>query len=506
MAMNLYEIFEEKAKNQPKKKAILYGKTKISYKELKERVDWFAKYLYTEGIGPGDKVALLLKNCPEFVISFFAILKLGAVVVPINFLLKEEEISFILQDSDSKILLSWDSDFSSVLNPLRDKLDLFIKVVTFEEVYKAKKSKEFLDSTYYTSQAIESRSIEDIATLIYTSGTTGVPKGVMLTHKNFIANVRSSLKAISVKASDNMYCFLPLFHSFALTVCLFLPIFVGARITMRTGVKPIRQFLGTIIKKRVTLFVGIPAVYTALLRLPTLLARIIFVFVRLSVSGADALSAEVLEKFQKKLKIPLLEGYGLTEASPVVSLNPLNGVKKPGTVGLPIPDVEVKVVDDEGVELDRNCPGELLVRGENVMKGYYKQPESTHQAFLNGWLRTGDYATIDDDGYIKIVDRKKDLIICKGLNIYPREIETVLQSHQCLVEAAVVGERTRDGHEFPKAFVVLREGALITKAEIIRHCSKYLASYKIPRKIEFMEDLPKNPLGKIEKKRLREWA
>ncbi len=312
-----------------------------------------------------------------------------------------------------------------------------------------------------------------------------------------------------MRPRDNFLLVLPMFHSFTITVCILVPLYLGAKITIIESLRAFGEVVKEIIRKRPTIFVAIPAIYNILtqISLPKILTFRPLRFlnpIRLAVSGAAALPVEVLKKFQKGLGIPLIEGYGLSEASPVVSLNPVKGARKPGSVGLPLPEVEVDVVDDQGRSLKRGEVGELVIKGPNVMRGYYNLPRETEETLKKGWLHTGDLAKMDREGYIYIVDRKKDMINVRGLNVYPREVEEVLYSHLAIAEAAVIGVNDRTKGEVPKAFLALQEGSKLSRNEIIKYCQERLAFYKVPHKIEFRKELPKTSTGKILKRALKE--
>jgi long-chain acyl-CoA synthetase len=367
------------------------------------------------------------------------------------------------------------------------------------------------DSTVPFSSVLESppsldqgrKSIpSNLAVIIYTSGTTGRPKGAMLSNWNLVNNVTSSMKALEVFPKDRFILFLPLFHSFTATVCMLLPFYIGCPVILLEGVnrKDIRHAIG---RYRVTIFVAVPALYNIMSQ-----AKISFLArwlnpIRLYISGGAPLSVEVLGRFEKVFRRPLLEGYGLSEASPVVSVNPLTGERKAGSVGLPLPGVEVKVVNGEERELPPGKVGEVIVQGDNVMSGYYNQPEASAQTVRGGWLFTGDMGRIDEDGYIYIVDRKKDMLIVRGCNVYPREVEEVLYSHPKVAEAAVVGIIDRHRGEVPKAYIVLKEGMQADEKEIKRYCMERLARFKVPRVVEFRDSLPMTPTGKVLKRELR---
>lgn len=507
MKINLLTDLIKKEGKNLKKRAIIFENERFSYGQLQDLVDKFAHALMSLRIEKGDKVGILLRNCPEYVISFFGILKAGAIAVPLNFMLKEEELKPILEDSEVKIVISKDEFYETLKR-------LSLRIESLERIILVDASKEDTLNFYtlinksYPEQEFPKLDSKALAVLLYTSGTTGKPKGVMLTHKNFISNIESCLRAVKFSTKERIICLLPLFHSFALTVCLLLPLYIGATSILLETMRPFGKVVRAIIKNRVTIFVGIPQIYNVLieLRIPWFIKltfiRKLILPLRFCISGAAPLSMEVLAKFEKKFRIPLLEGYGLTEASPVVSLNPSDKAK-PGSVGKSLPGVEVKVIDNEGKELPPDVEGELIVRGENVMLGYYRQEQETKETIKHGWLYTQDIARIDNEGYIYILDRKKDLIIVRGLNVYPREIEDVIYQNSKVKEACVIGVSDESKGEVPKAFVVVKEGEELTESELLKYLRTKLASYKIPKYIEFKTDLPKTPTGKISRKALK---
>jgi long-chain acyl-CoA synthetase len=334
-----------------------------------------------------------------------------------------------------------------------------------------------------------------------------VPKGVMLTHKNFIANIESSRGAIELRREDRFMCMLPMFHVYAWTTNVLLPLRLGSSTLIIESLLPFEPVMKSIWEHKVTVFCAVPPIFGALTQkikgMKALLLRLVNP-VRVCISGAAPLPAQTQRNFEATFGIPLLEGYGLTEASPTVTLNPLHGARKPGTVGLPLPGVKVKIVDDAEKEVPLGDVGEICVKGDNVMSGYYKKPQETKEAFTaDGWLKTGDLGRLDPEGYLILVDRKKDLIIVKGLNVYPQEIEHILLSHPDVSEAAAVGIRIEDGDEIIKAFVTMKEGRSVEKSELFKICREKLAAYKIPKDIEIRKELPKNAIGKILKKDLR---
>ncbi len=509
--MNLNQKLEEIVKLHPEKVAIVCKGRSFSYRSLQEKIDSFVPALLQLGIKKGDRVAILMRNSAEIIITYLAATKIGAIAVTINFLLKPEEIAYILNDSGSAVLVT-NSHFGERIRKLKDTLPN-LKTLVYTDLPKRKEEilsfEELLsDSKGTTDDKYEKRNgvnADDLATIIYTSGTTGKPKGVMLTHKNFLANVASSQQTIELKETDRILCLLPMFHSFAWTVCVLLPLLTGLTTIVCESVHPFTRVLQAIHKYKVSIFVGVPPIFVALDRLPSFIRFLNPI--RLCVSGAAALPAEVLAKFEKKFRIPLLEGYGLTETSPVVSMNPL-GKTKPGSVGLPVPGVSIKIIDDEGRDLPITEEGELCVKGDNVMMGYYHFPEDTAATILpGGWLRTGDIVRVDSDGYIYILDRKKDLIIVKGINVHSCEIENVVLTHPAVAETAVIGIPDGTGDEIIKAYCTLKKRVYRSKEfiqkEILTLCREKLATYKIPKEIIIGEELPKTALGKIAKKELR---
>ena len=501
--MTLTEMLKESCRIYSRKKALIFGKERIVYHQLDNQVDRVNCGLIRLGIKKEEKIAILLKNCPEYIVSYFAILKAGGIVIPLNFMLKEEELKYILENAEVSAIIT-SPEFMPLISRLKLRLEKLNQIIIVGEEVPGTINFSQLLNIISDSKEFPDIKSDSIAAILYTSGTTGHPKGVMLTHKNFISNIT----AIKLSKKDRFLCLLPMFHSFTWTVCVLVPLYIGATITIVESVKPFGRVIRNIIRNRITIFVGIPPIYKVLSNIPVpriLISRLFRILnpLRICVSGAASLSVEVLKKFETKFHIPLLEGYGLTEASPVVSINPLKK-RKPGSVGLPIPGVDVKVVSEEGNPLPPDKEGELLVKGGNVMKGYYKLPDETKETIIkDGWLYTGDIAKIDEDGYIYIVDRKKDMIIVRGLNVYPREIEEVLYQDSRIAEAAVIGIKDELRGEVPIAYVVLKENSDATERDLIQFLRKRLASYKIPHNIIFRESLPKTTTGKILKRALR---
>ena len=506
--MNLARLLEESAKKFAWRKCLIYAGGALSFRALNARSDQLAHKLRQLGVKKGRRVAILMNNCPEFVIAFFAILKAGAVCVPLNVFLTLSELRYILGDCGVRVLIS-SADFLGVLEQmLAERQKGARDLANLEQIILTdKKADGFLYAPELNSCGPDEESPEispqDLAVLIYTSGTTGFPKGVMLSHANLVSNVISSVSALEIKPSERFLLILPMFHSFTLMVCMLVPIYAGARCVIIKSLKPFQKVLRSILLNRITVIVGIPHLFDILknLTLPPFLRM--FLRVKVCISGAAPLSTETLKTFEEKFsKVILLEGYGLTEASPVVSLNPLQGIRKPGSIGLPLPGVEVKVAREDESEAPCGEIGELIVKGPNVMRGYFHRPEETKKAIRGGWLFTGDMARIDEEGYIYIVGRKKEMILSRGMNVYPTEIENVLKSHPGIKEAAVVGKKDKIRGETPFAFIVLEKDSRLCGKEVVQFCKGKLAGYKIPHMIEFREALPKTPTGKVLKRQL----
>ena len=503
---NLIEMFDAGVSKYAKRVALVFGSKKITYEELgitsRKLTSGFAQL----GVNAFDKVAVWLPNCPEFVYAYFAILRLKATIVPINTMFKREEARFVIEDSLAKILIcSIDkvSDSQTILS----RLDSLKQVVSLPAPQENSLTQDFYKLIEQNSEFNHRGEIlsDMVAQILYTSGTTGKPKGACLSHKNLISNVEDCAGSIRVSKRDCFICILPLFHSFASTICMLLPLSKGAKIVIMRTIRPFKRVVRAIFKNRVTIFTAVPSIYNILseAKFPRL-GLLLSIFInplRLCISGAATLPSGVWKKFQHRFRRPLLQGYGLTEASPVVSLNPLFGKRKPESVGRVLPTVRVKVVDKQARDLPEGEVGELLVKGPNVMKGYYHLEEETKKALRNGWLYTGDLAKIDKEGFIYIMGRLKDMINVRGLNVYPREIEDLLYKYPCIREAAVVGVVHRHRGEVPVAFVVSEKAT--PEREVIKYLRANLASYKIPLRVFFKDALPKNTTGKILKRELQ---
>jgi long-chain acyl-CoA synthetase len=450
------------------------------------------------GVQNGDRIALWLKNCPEFIPALFGIWEAGAVVVPINNFLKPDEVGYILGDAEIDLLIT-DQELAIHFETLRASRPK-LKMLAIDQ------ERHLATPPNTGSQPAQSKGpapqADDLAMIIYTSGTTGRPKGAMLSHANLLHNVESCRIVLQTVEADRFAVMLPMFHSYMLTVGILLPLLVGGSIVLVKSLHPVRNALQEITQHEATILPAIPPFYRSLVAAPT----DIRLPVRLCISGAAPLPAQILKDFEARFKIPLIEGYGLSEASPVVTKNPLDGTRKPGSIGLPIANVEVSIQDDGGGQLGTNQIGELCVRGGNVMQGYWNQPEETAKALRNGWLLTGDIGYRDVEGYYFITDRKKDMLLVNGINVYPREIEEILYQFPGVKEAAVVGKPDSRKGEQPVAFVSPTDGVVLDEKLLQQFVRAKLADYKVPRKVVLLAALPRNATGKVLKTALRELA
>lgn len=480
----------------PEKVAINFKGDRITYEQLDQKVLAYAAYLKELGLKKDDKVVLSCLNSPEFIYSYFGTVRNGAVIVPINLMLTMEEISYVVKDSGAKFMLVQAVIMKKMkLSKENIEATLGIKVLILDDDF------EVSAAQAETEGFVDFADVEAVSTFLYTSGTTGKPKAAMLSHRNLVRNAEQSFLGLETERDDHFLCVLPMFHVFAFTACILLPLWSGATITILEMFQP-KEVVDCLQNGEITIFMGVPAMYVVLLDAGK--KEMNLSHLRLAVSGGAALPVEVYKQCREILQLPLIEGYGLTEAAPVAAFNPRHGVQKAGSIGLPVPQVECRVVNEQDAEVPAGEVGELVIRGDNVMLGYYNQPEQTAEALRDGWLYTGDLAKTDEEGYIYIVDRKKDLVIVAGMNVYPREIEEVLYEFPKVKEAAVVGEEDRLRGECVKAFVVLKEGEECSAKELRLFLKTKLAVYKLPRTIEFVPHLPKNSSGKILRRMLKE--
>ncbi|HTF32316.1 MAG TPA: long-chain fatty acid--CoA ligase [Myxococcota bacterium] len=497
MHLNLGTILEASAKARPDHTVLRLNQFALSYAQLDRAARGVARGLRERGIGPGDHVAVMIPNVPEFSIAYFGILYAGCTVVPLNVLLSAPEVAYHLQDSEARLVIA---------HPLfaepagKGASEAGVPLVwssgdaAGQESLVAMAHGAPLEIMHQTQAA-------ETAVILYTSGTTGKPKGAELTHSNLLLNCAVVVPKLLPITNDHVaLAALPLFHSFGQTCIQNATIAAGGTFTLLPRFSP-EEALAMIERDRVTLFAGVPTMYFAILHHQGKARDLSSL--RYCMTGGAAMPVEVMRAFEEKHGVQILEGFGLSETSPVASFNVLDRPRQPGSIGYPVWGVEMAILDD----LDRPLPdgerGEICVRGHNVMKGYWKRPDATKEALRNGWFHTGDIGVRDSAGSYTIVDRKKDMIIRGGFNVYPREIEEVLYAHPAVLEAAVVGVPHESHGEEVKAILALRPGHKLSAAEVIAFCKERLAAYKYPRHVEFRDALPKGPTGKILKRELR---
>jgi long-chain acyl-CoA synthetase len=514
--LNLSVFLEDSARTHPDRDAVVLGDTRLTYAEVNGFANQVANLLVSRGIRPGDKVALSCPNLPYFPIVYYGILKAGGVVVPLNVLLKGREVAYHLDDSDAKAYFCFQgtpelpmgqagyAGFSEV-----DGCEHFFMITADLAAPSPVEGTETLAQALAEQPVtFESAATEatDTAVILYTSGTTGQPKGAELTHANMVLNALTSNRLFGTLATEHEthLVVLPLFHSFGQTTNMNSGFSVGATLVLLPRFDA-QQAIGLMQKEDITFFAGVPTMYWGLLgaldedvdvdRIANNLRR--------AVSGGSALPVEILNRFKEKFHVQILEGYGLSETSPVATFSDPQRDPRPGSIGVPIWGIDVKLVDpDWNTVGEAGEIGEIAVRGHNIMKGYYKRPEATAAVMRDGWFRTGDLARRDEDGFYYIVDRAKDMIIRGGFNVYPREVEEVLMTHEAVSLAAVVGVPHESHGEEIKAFVILEEGASVTEDELREWAKEQMAGYKYPRIIQFAKDLPMTSTGKILKREL----
>ncbi len=507
MSLNLATMLRESALAYPGKPVALYDGVQLSYAELDALSDRFAAGLRASGVGPGETVGLQLPNIPQFLIAYFGMLKAGCVAVPLNVLLKAPEVAFCLGDAQARALVTWAGFADEAIKGAGEAGVGAVYVVNTPGVMESSAGRRFEELLAVEPEAplLEQTDPGDTAVIVYTSGTTGTPKGAELTHYQLYMNADTPGRLFGIRDDDVVMVVLPLFHVFGLSSQLNVCVRFGATMSLvarfdATNVLEVMQRDG------VTVFEGVPTMYVALLQHPNL-ADYDLSKLRVGVSGGAPIPAEVLDSFEEKFGIVILEGYGLTETASTTTFNVSAEERKIYSVGKPIWGVEVQIWDDENRPLPAGPDhvGEIVIRGVNVMRGYFGNPKATAEAFAGGWFHSGDLGYRDQDGFYFIVDRKKDLIIRGGYNVYPREIEEVLYTHPAVAHAAVIGVPDERLGEEIKAYVETNPGATASEQELIEYVKTRVAAYKYPRTVEFRPDLPKGPTGKILKKELQSY-
>ncbi len=496
--MSIVDLLCSSAERLPHQPAVHFRNQLISYKELQEQVLKVAAGLKNIGVKEGVQVSLMMTNRPEYIVSYFAILANGATVVPINPTFKEQETTYIVNDSQSQFLLI-EAVVKPVINKAKGNFKQIKQIICLGEDDDEYTSWEELVSPSPISAPVQVDA-SAVAQIIYTSGTTGSPKGAMITHSNLNWMTIAAAVLNKLTTNDRILCVLPLFHAYAKLQGFLAPIAHGATIYLEERFHPV-ETLNVITDHKITVFLGVPTMYAMFAQNPKL-NEMDFSQLRTAGCGGASLPAELLYKTNKSFGVDISEGYGLTESTVMLMTTPGDKPKKVGSVGFPIPGVDLKVVDAQGNVCPPHMVGEVIFTGPNMMKGYYKKPEETENAIKDGWLYTGDLAYCDDEGYHFIVDRKKDLIIRGGFNIYPREIEEVLYKHPEVVEASVIGRPDAVFGEKTVAFVVSKNPEL-TEEEVRTYCSEQLAEYKVPDIVSFLSEIPKNRTGKILKTALK---
>ena len=494
--MNLARLGEDSVATWGEYVSLAFEGREWTNLEQQRAANRFAHALRGLGVDPGDRVVVLLPNCPEVLQAYAAILKAGGVIVPVVFLLGPDEVRHILADSEAKVVITA-PELLGKLEGWTGGVTVLVGGGTGGLAWG-----DLLAGEAETFPTVD-RDDGDLAVILYTAGTTGRPKGVALSHVNLASNARAAASLYELDRTAWALMVLPLSHSYGLTVMNAGSI-LGTKGVLLRWFNP-EAVLEAIQRYRVESMSGVPTMFVYLLHYPDA-GRFDTTSMRAWGSGAAALPIEIVEPFEQKFGGRILEGYGLTEASPVVSAHRYSGVRKLGSVGPPLPGVEVAILDEADAEVMTGQIGEVCVRGANVMQGYYRLPEETARALRAGWLHTGDMGKLDADGYLFIVERKKDLIIRGGFNIYPREVEEALYAHPAVAEAAVVGMRDPLMGEEVLAFVALKAGASAEAAALIEFCQSRLAKYKCPKQVRFVDALPKSPIGKILRKELRSLA
>jgi long-chain acyl-CoA synthetase len=520
-----HQLLEDSAKRFPQNPALIFLNGKMPYSVLDASVNRLANALSDLGVKKGDRVAIYTANCPQYVISYYAILKIGAIIVPINPLYVAHEVEHQVNDAGAETIVVM-SRFYPVVQKVRANTKLKRVIVTSIKEYfppivkllftllKEKKGGDSfvlapgdhewgaLLSKYSANKPGHVAKSSDTAVLLYTGGTTGVSKGAELSHRNIVANAVQCRYWFGIKDGDEgtdiILTALPLFHSFGMTTCMNLGIFIGGALILIPNPRDLHDVLKNIAKHKPTVFPGVPTMYVAINNSPET-PKYDLRSIKACLSGGAALPVEVAKRFKEITGANLVEGYGLSETSPVVTANPVFGDNRVGTIGIPFPDTEIKVMDLEtgSKELPVGEAGELAMRGPQVMKGYWNRPDETAIAMRGEWFYSGDIGTMDADGYIKIVDRKKDMIIAGGFNIYPRDVEEVIYQNPKVQEVVVAGLPDRYRGETVKAYVILKAGETATPEEIMEFCKGKLAKFKVPTTVEFRDTLPKSMVGKI---------
>ncbi|MFW9865756.1 MAG: long-chain fatty acid--CoA ligase [Candidatus Thorarchaeota archaeon] len=524
--MNIYELLDNSTNEFGGRTAVWFMKNKISYKKLKDAADRLATVLVDFGVKKGDVVAIMLPNMPQFVISFYGIQKAGATVTACSVLHTEHELAYQLNDSGAEIIIAWDSQLEKIMN-IKDRTRLRHIIITnvFDyapmaprnppEITGTKQLLNLIEKTKPNLPKFETNAKEDVAVLQYTGGTTGLPKGAMLTHYNLVANcvqMYEWTKSVAKRGKMTALTTLPLFHIYGMQVCMNSFIYSGTTIALHADPRDQKGLFEVIKATHPAMFPGVPTMYMRLLERDDLedYAKDLR-SIKICNTGAAPMPPEVLKEFEERTGAVIIEGYGMTEASPATHVNPVRGTRKIGSVGLALPNTEYKIVDidDYTKIIPQGGEGEIMIKGPQVMMGYWNKPEETAGQLKDRWLLTGDIGKMDEEGYLYIVDRKKDMIDVSGFKVYPRELEDVLFENEAVENVAIIGipDPNLPGSERVKAYIVLKDGYRESdemKNEIKEFCRKTVAPYKVPKEIEFRKELPETLVGKVLRKDLKD--
>ena len=507
--INLGSILTMQSEKTPRKKFLDFKGKKYTYKMVESISNKISRYIVNLGIKPGDRVAIMMGNSPEFIFALNAVLKSGAVAVPINTFLKQYEVAYILNNCEAKLLFT-SKQYEEVVGTTLKNTATIEKVLSFSPDLELNNSIDIYKNIEMITDKPLNLEIEptELALIIYTSGTTGEPKGAMLSHANIYSCVSSTNTLYPMGRKDRFLLFLPMFHIYSLAVSILWPTFLGASIIILESVLDLKKksFRNILLFKRPTLMAAVPSIYSALAyaNIPNWFIKF-FYPIKFHLSSGSGLPTEVFQAFRNKFKASIIEGYGISETSPVVAANRLNHIK-PGSVGKPLSDeVQVKILDDESNEMPLGEVGEIVVKGPNIMQGYWKMPKETKEVLKNGWFFTGDLGYIDkNDGCISIVDRKKDLILVKGMNVYPREVEELIYTVDGVEACAVIGVPEPNGDEIIIAYIKKVADVILHERDIKKYLRENLANFKIPKYVYFSDDIPMTTIGKVLKRKLRE--
>lgn len=491
--MSIDSTFSNTARRLHSKTAVDWNGKDYTFGELDSLSTKFAKALISSGIKKGDRVCIFMQNCVEFIVAHFGTLKCGGVTVPLNVMYRRHELKHMINDSGASAVVTSPENLpfiQEVKKDLKTVREVFVVSDSPPPGFKPflRAAEEFDDSPLPTTN-----SGDDLAVICYTSGTTGLSKGAMLTHRNFLSNIETLARLWELSENDKVLMALPMFHIHGLGIVIHGMAYCGYTVVLHERFNA-KKVLEAISEEKCTVFMGVPTMYIKLLEEKDVAHDVSSV--RLWTVGSAPMPVEAFHKFKEKFGVEILERYGMTETAPVIASNPYRGVRKPGSVGPAIPGVEIAIFDDDGNMLPPGEVGEIAVKGPNVMKGYWNRPAETEEAFSGGWFHTGDLGKIDEDGYLTIVGRKKEMIIASGFKVFPREVEEVIHQHPKVKEVAVVGIPDPVRGENVKAFVVLKEGESASAEELEEHCRKNLAAFKVPRMFEFVEAIPRTASGK----------